>query len=136
MKDTNAVYCLNPPPLTMWDQGPHRKQRRVRTSWTGTWLGPLFSILTHCLCSCKGGTCSKKRNTVSGAILHEGRGTPRPTPPPEGGQMCFLIHSFAHATHLFILFYKYLSRIYSVPALLSILENPALNQWLLLELTF
>lgn len=57
-------------------------------------------------------------------------------PPPEGGQMCFLIHSFAHATHLFILFYKYLSRIYSVPALLSILENPALNQWFLLELTF
>lgn len=70
---TNAISCLSPPQLTARNQRLGQEQRRDYRSRTGTWLGPLFSILTHCLCSCKWGTCNGERDTVSGATLHEGR---------------------------------------------------------------
>lgn len=93
---TNEAYCLNPPQLTSWNQQLHKKQKRDYTSWTGTWLGPLFSILTHCLCSCKGGTCGKrKRNMVSGATTHERRETSCQMPLRR--KINLLSHSFIHS---------------------------------------
>lgn len=72
---THTVYCLSPPQLTTQKQWLDKEQRRDYRSRTGTWLGPLFSILTHCLCSCKWGACGRERNMVSGVTLCEGRGT-------------------------------------------------------------
>lgn len=53
-----------------------------------------------------------------------GWGRRRVRHPPEGGQMCSLIHAFRHSlpTHLFIFFYKPSSRIYDVLAQFLMLE--------------
>lgn len=133
---TNEAYCLNPPQLTSWNQQLHKKQKRDYTSWTGTWLGPLFSILTHCLCSCKGGTCGKrKRNMVSGATTHERRETSCQMPLRR--KINLLSHSFIHSplTNLSCYFINIsLEPIIYVLALFLVLEI-TMNQQLLLELT-
>lgn len=127
---TRTAHCLNPPQAATWNQWRREKQRKGYTSWTGTWLGPLFSILTHWLCSCQGRTCDKRRgNPVSGGRNPTGRETSCQMP-SRRGESCFFTHSLISSLYLIAL---YLDSTVRWPILDA--RGSAMKQQLLVALT-